>query len=51
MWVDKGNQFYNRSMKSWLQENDTEMYSTNNEGKCVVAERFIRISKKKFTNI
>ena len=47
MWVDKGNQFYNRSMKSWLQENDTEMYSTNNEGKCVVAKRFIRILKNK----
>ena len=47
MWVDKGNQFYSRSIKSWLQENDTEMYSTNNEGKGVVAERFIRISKNK----
>ena len=29
-------------MRSWLQDNDTEMYSIHNEGKSVVAERFIR---------
>ena len=28
-------------MKSWLEKNDIEMYSTHNEGKSVVAERFI----------
>ena len=38
---------YNRSMKSWLQENDIAMYSTHNEGKSVVAERFIRTLKNK----
>ena len=32
-------------MKSWLQNNDKEIYSTRNEGKSVVAERFIRILK------
>ena len=42
MWVDKGSEFYNRSMKSWLQDNNMEMYSMHNEGKSVVAERFIR---------
>ena len=42
IWVDKGGEFYNRSMKSWL-----EMYSTHNEGKSVVAERFIRTIKNK----
>ena len=31
MLVDKGSEFYNRSMKSWLQDNDIEMYSTHNE--------------------
>ena len=36
IWVDKGIQFYNRSMKSWLEKNDIEMYSTSNEGKSVV---------------
>ena len=34
-------------MKSQLQDNDVEMYSTKNEGKPVVAERFIRTLKKK----
>ena len=29
-------------MKSWLQDNNIEMYSIHNEGKSVVAERFIR---------
>ena len=47
IWVDKGSEFYNRSMKSWLQKNDIEMYSTHNEGKSVVAERFIRTIKNK----
>ena len=47
MWVDKGSDFYNRSMKSWLEKNNIEMYSTHNEGKSVVAERFIRTLKSK----
>ena len=40
--VDKGSEFYNISFKKWLQGNDIEMYSTNNGGKSVIAERFIR---------
>ena len=47
IWVDKGGEFYNRSMKSWLQKNDIEMYSTHNEGKSVVTERFITTIKNK----
>ena len=47
IWVDKESEFYNRSMKSWLQENDIAMYSPHNEGKSVVAERFIRTLKNK----
>ena len=47
IWVDKGSKFYNRSMKSWLQDNDIELYSTLNERKSVVAERFIRTLKNK----
>ena len=31
IWVDKGGDFYNRSMKSWLEKNDIEMYSTYKE--------------------
>ena len=33
---------YNNSFKKWSKDNDIEIYSTNNEGKSVVAERFIR---------
>ena len=34
-------------MKSWLAKNDIEMYSTHNERKSVVAERFIRTLKNR----
>ena len=47
IWVDRGSEFYNRSMKSWLQVTDIVMYSTHNEGKSFVAERFIRALKSK----
>ena len=40
--LDKGSEFYNRSLESWLEKNDIEIYSMHNEGKSVVAERFIR---------
>ena len=45
IWVDKGSEFYNNSFKKWLKDNDVVMYSTNNKGKSVVAERFIRTLK------
>ena len=45
--MDRGSQFSNRSMKSWLQDDDMERYSTCDEGKSVVAERFIRTLKSK----
>ena len=32
IWVGKGGEFYNRSMKSWSEKNVIVMYSTNNEG-------------------
>ena len=47
IWVDKGSEFYNGTFKKWLQDNDIVMYSTYNEGKSVVAERFIRTLKSK----
>ena len=47
IWIDKGSEFYNSSIKSWLEKNDIEMYSTQNEGKSVVDKRFIRTSKNK----
>ena len=36
IWVDKGREFYNNYFKKWLKDNG------NDEGKYVVAERFIR---------
>ena len=45
--VDHISEFYNRSMKSWVHSNDTGIYSTNNERKSVIAERFIRTLKTK----
>ena len=47
IWVDQGSEFYNNNFKKWLSDNDIIMYSTYNEGKSVVAERFIRILKNK----
>ena len=47
IWVDKGSEFYNNSFKKWLHDNDIVMYSTNNEGKSVIAERYIRTLKNK----
>ena len=42
IWVDKGSEFYNSFFKKRLKDNDIEIHSIQNEGKLVVAERFIR---------
>ena len=47
IWVDKGSEFYNACFKKCLRDNNIVMYSTHNEGKSVVAERFIRTLKSK----
>ena len=47
IWVDEGSEFYNSSFKKWLKVNGMEMCSIHNEGKSVVAERFIRKLKTK----
>ena len=47
IWVDQGGEFYNNVVEKWLSDNDINMYSTYNEGKSVVAERFIRTLKNK----
>ena len=39
--------FYNNSFKKWLDDNGIEMYSTNNEGKSEIVERFIKTLKNK----
>ena len=47
IWVGQRSEFYNNVFKKCLKDNDISMYSTYNEGKCVVAERFIRTLKNK----
>ena len=47
IWADQGGEFYNNLFKRFLKINNIEMYSTYNEGKSVVAERFIRTLKNK----
>ena len=47
IWIDKGSKFYDNSFKKWIKDNDITMYSTNNEGKSVIVERFIRTLKTK----
>ena len=47
IWVDQGGEFYNNVFEKWLSDNDINTYSTYNEGKSVVAERFIRTLKNK----
>ena len=42
MWVDKGKEFYNKDVKELI-----ELYSTENEEKSSVVERWIRTMKKR----
>ena len=45
LWVDEGKEFYNATMKQWVKDHNIIMYSTHNEGKAVVVERFNRTLK------
>ena len=45
-WVEQEREFYNKLIQEWLGNNDI-LYSTHNEGKLVIAERFIRTLKSK----
>ena len=47
IWLDQGGESYNKLFKKFLKISNIEMYSTYNEGKSFVAERFIRTSKNK----
>ena len=47
IWVDQGGEFYNNVFEKLLFDNDINKYSTYNEGKPVVAEKFIRTLKNK----
>ena len=47
IWFDQGSKFYNNLFKRLLKIKNIEIYSTYNEGKSVVAKRFIRTLKSK----
>lgn len=47
IWVQKDNECYNKSIKSWLQNNGIKIYSAHNEGKSLGHEQFIRILRNK----
>ena len=47
IWVDQGGEFYNRLFKKFFKISNIQMYLTYNEGKSVVAERFIWTLKNK----
>ena len=46
LWVDQGREFCNSPMQKWLNDNIL-IYSTHNEGKSIIADRFIRTLKAK----
>ena len=46
LWVDQGRELYNQLMQEWL-DNNILMRSAYNEGKSVIAERFIKTLKAK----
>ena len=46
-WVDQGREYYNKILQEWLGSNDFSMFSTHNEDKPVIAEKFIKTLKTK----
>ena len=47
LWTDKGSEFYNKHMKDLLAEHNIKLYSTENEEKSSVVERWNRTMKDK----
>ena len=48
LWVNQGSEVYNKLMQAWLGNIDILIYSTQNESKSVMAERFIKTLKAKY---
>ena len=46
LWTDKGKEFYNKSMNELLSKNNIELYSTENEEKSSIVERWNRTIKR-----
>ena len=47
LWVDKGKEFYNKHVKDLLEKHSVQIYSTENEEKSSVVERWNRTIKSK----
>ena len=47
LWTDAGREFYNTEVKTLLKKHDITLYSTENEEKCSVVERWNRTIKTK----
>ena len=47
LWTDQGTEFYNVNVAHVLKTNKIELYSTHNEPKATIAERFIRTLREK----
>ena len=47
LWVDRGKEYYNQEVLKLLTENDIEIYSTHNDEKFSVIERWNRTIKTK----
>ena len=47
LWTDKGSEFYNKHMKDLLDKHNIKLYSTENEEKSSVVERWSRTIKTK----
>ena len=45
LWTDKGTEFYNKEVEKVLKKNNVELYSTHNEEKSCVVERWNRTIK------
>jgi hypothetical protein len=45
IWADHGNEFYNSKVKKLLDKHEIQLYSTENEEKCSVIERWNRTIK------
>ena len=47
LWTDKGKEYYNKNMRKLLEKNNITLYSTENEEKSSVCERWNRTIKTK----
>ena len=45
LWVDQKRKFFDKILQEWLDNNNILMYSTHNENKSVITERFKKTLK------